>query len=182
MNPEIIITLIILLIASACFAIIKLIGKRNKNIVIQNSARLKNLDELNSKTKFNYISPYYLYSQSCRSKQQLNHFSIKDFFINTIIEKEFFFEHIINSVSYNRNEYIKYLTAATNIPSTVTENFCKSKKISLYCFLKHEQNLFTQRLLAQPTIEVNITCRAYYVSPKGRNHYSKEYIYDFEQL
>ena len=160
-------------------------NKKITQLVKENSVRLKKQNDINQKTKFNTISKTeYTFSQSCNSKRQLDKFSIYDFFI-AVIEKDYnVFMGIYLPVAHNIKTEKQYLKALEEIKTEVTDELCKSLKISKDRFVKREEELFEKNII-KPTKEIRFYLYAYYISPKGQNRYIKEANYtfaDFEKM
>lgn len=155
---------------------------KKKEIVLQNSERIKALMVINSKTNFKTINSSLTYKHSCKSKHQLDNYQIDDFFISVILSDEALFNNIVYIIEYNRKEYDSYIRTISNIKSTATEEYCKNFKIKLDSFLKLEEKLFVASILEKPVLYAYIHCIVSFCSPKGRSYYKKEKTYDFDWI
>lgn len=158
------------------------IHQKNNKTVYAKSKRIQALCALNDTTQFFHFQPYYCNHQSCNSKRQLDHFSMNEYMIALIDENEEFYRHLLFMVSQNIERYDAYVRQADTLKTSATENFCQVFGFSLSKFLKYEERLFRKNLLKKPQTDVIIRCKATYVSPKGRNHYSREQSYNYLAL
>ena len=158
-----------------------IIYNKNKTKVLNNSERIKKLMELNNTIIFFSIDSKYSNCHSCRSKRQLENFSIKDYMISLIISNEEFYVGLLKKIASNRKKYAEYLEKVRSIKTTCTEESCKKIKLSLKKFLKYEKELFEKNILT-PKIDTIIYCEAYYTSPKGRNYYNIYREYNIDEL
>lgn len=155
---------------------------KNKKIVLEKSQRIKTLLALNPSFQFKKIKSNYSYHQSCNSKRQFERFHIDEYLMSLIDSYESHFRTILETISLNRNEYADYLRKINGIKSSATENYCKSFGFTLKKFLRYEERLFNKYKLPKPQTDVFVKCILTYTSPKGRNHYSKEYCYNYIEL
>lgn len=178
---------VILCIGTALIAIIGIgfffgIRQKNNKTVYAKSKRIQALRTLNGTTQFFHFQPSYYNHQSCNSKRQLDHFSMNEYLIALIDENEEFCRHLLFMVSQNIERYDAYMRQADTLKTSATEDFCQAFGFSLSKFLKYEERLFKKNLLKKPQTDVIIQCKATYVSPKGRNHYSREQSYNYLDL
>lgn len=155
---------------------------KKKKLVFEKSERIKSLLLLNKNTYFRTINSLYTYNHSCKSKQQLDNYSIDNFFISIIDSNKTLFNNVISDIEYNRSAYVSYLKSVYRIKSSATEKFCNNLKIKLKTFKKYEKELFEESIIKTPTIYVCVHCIASYVSPKGKRCYNKEMTYELDQI
>lgn len=170
--------LIFLVIIFAIYFIIN----NSKKIVFEKSQRVKTLLDLNKTIHFKTIPSNYSNHLSCTSKHQLDNLSMDDYLISLIDSNETFYRNIIETISFNRDTYDTYITQTKEIPSTVTEEYCRSFRFSLTRFQKCEERVFKKTLLRKPQWDIVVHCKATYTSPQGRNHYWKEEQYSYYEL
>lgn len=155
---------------------------KKKELIFENSERIKSLLSLNKNTYFRTINSLYTYNHSCKSKRQLDNYSIDDFFISIIDSNKALFNKVISDIEYNRSAYVSYLKSVYRIKSSATEAFCNNLKIKLEKFLKYEEKFFEESIIKTPTIYVCVHCIASYISPKGKRYYNKEMTYELDQI
>lgn len=155
---------------------------KTKKIILEKSQRVKTLLDLNKTIHFKTIPSKYSNHLSCNSKRQLDNLSIDDYLISLIDSNEAFYRNIIETISFNRNSYNAYMTQAQDIPSTATEEYCRSFRCSLTRFLMYEERAFKKYLLPKPQLDIEVYCKATYTSPQGRNHYQIEESYSYDEL
>ncbi len=151
-------------------------------VVLQKSERVKQLLELNKTVNFKRIQSRYSNQQSCNSKRQLENLSLDDYLIGLIVSNESFYQNIVESISFNRNNYYNYIRQIESIKTTVTEEFCEGIGFSLKQFIRYENVIFKWKKLKKPQFNVTVHCKLTYTSPQGRNYYWKEESYDFDDL
>lgn len=182
MDTSVIITGVIIFLIIFIGAILLSINLRNIEIVKENSERLRELSETNSKFNFNVLKPRLTFCHECNSKRQLDNFSLDDFFISLINSKPDFFSNIIEKLTYNITSYKTYVQRIKTISSTATEELAVSLGLKLKQFQKYEDYLFQKTILSAPQTDIDIIFEATYTSPQGRNHYYTQELYNYSDL
>ena len=180
--------------------IIAAVSNRNKNIVIENSERLKKLDELNAKTKFKELESQYSNEHQCVSRAEFNRLTeapitvgeapnsirnattLDTFLFILIDENADYYDKLIQAAEKNKEGYQRYLRRAKRIVSTVDETVCKKFKISTEKFKKIEEKLFEKKILPEPICEISLKCCVYYITPKRRDEISSTEIFSHKQV
>lgn len=153
---------------------------KNKKLVMQNSTRIRELKEINAVTKYSTLVSDYYESYRSKSKNQFDKFDLYSYMIDCISERENFYNSIISCVEFNRNQYSKYKNIISKIDATV-DDCIKKLKIKKEIFLKYEEQIFNN-LIQKPILDTTVHCCVYYSSPKGRNHYNREYKCNYISL
>lgn len=144
----------------------KLHAKSVEKKIIEESARLKSLNELNLKYDFFDIKKTYKYTISCKSKQQFDRFNSEEYF-KIILKENPALITLSSLAAKNKNKYQKYSEDFSELPETMyTKDF----------WVQTEKSLLEKNKL-KPVTEFNVILQWTYVSPKGRNHYSKRFEY-----
>lgn len=107
---------------------------------------------------------------------------MNNYFVSLVESKEFLYREWLSDISFNKKTYVSYVKQTEMIGSYATEELCKSINFNLKKFLKYENHLFNQNILPQPIVDLHIICKISYTSPKGRNSYCKEQIYNCSDL
>lgn len=184
--PKVLVALIISLSVAIVlfipFLILLIIPRRNRAIVLKNSERLKKLVELNEQTEYRkYLNSDFYEIHTCKSKGQYDRFNLQNFAIECINLNRFHYEKLIREVEISKELFSKYDSIAKNIISTISEEECKRLKITKKVFLKYEEKLFREHYNA-PLQDINVHFMSRYTSPKGRNSYKRDDIYDCASL
>ena len=174
--------MIVLVMLTIALTIWLLIDHKNKKVILAKSQRVSSLLALNQTIHFETIQSRYSNHQTCNSKRQLDHLSMDEYLIALIDSNESFYRNIISTISSNISKYNNYIRQAEGIKSSATEEFCNSFGFTLTKFLKYEERVFKNKTLRKPQDDVVVHCKATYTSPQGRNHYSKEQSYHYNEL
>ncbi|MCH5164927.1 MAG: HNH endonuclease [Clostridiales bacterium] len=171
--------LIAAVIALVCCAIIY---KKHLKIVKENSEYYAEVLKLNGSYEFySNFSSVYKYHETCASKRKLENLSLVDVLLSRIDCNFTFYEYLISQVKKNRKNYESYYEKYKCLCSTITEDKIKGLKIKLSAFLKIERGLCEKSKLT-PQLSTSVYIRASYTSPKGRNSYSKERTFTYDEL
>ena len=155
---------------------------KKQKIVQTKSQRVNDLLNLNKTIEFKKIpSRYFTHHFYCNSKRRLENISLNDCLLSFIDENETL-RSVIKSISFNQKVYNNYLIKREAIKSSVTEEYCNSFGFTLTRFLEYEERVFKKKTLDEPSSRVVVHCIASYTSPRGRNHYCKQYKYSYHEL
>lgn len=179
MSEEKVLFLFFAIIMGALVMIWLIIDTKNISVVLKNSERIRALNELNKSTAFNVIQLEYQYHQVCNSKRQFDSFLMDDYLIGLIDSNEEYYRNIVQSISSNIKGYSVYLEKVNAILMTEIESHCCLSGLSTKQFVKYEKRIFKSKIMREPQMNITIICKATYISPKGRNQYSKEQIYNY---
>ena len=158
------------------------LNQRNKKIVLNNSEKIKKLIELNKTINFVKTQSYYSNHYVCNSKRQLDNLSMTNYLITLISENSSSYEKNILTIENNIRKYNEYMDNVRKIKSTITENYCKSIKINYSIFIDYENRLYNKYILCKPKTDLTIYCKATYTSPKGRNCYKKDRLFNYDEV
>lgn len=174
--PIIIIGLVI------AFIVWRVTTHKNNKIVLEHSQRIKALLDLNETIHYRSVKSHYPLEISCQTKRQFDLLDFDEYLISEISQHEIHYRSILESVSFNHDEYWRYVNEVQEIASTATEEYCQSFGFSLTKFQKYEERLFKRKQLRKPQLNVVMICKATYTSPQSRNHYSKSTRYEYYNL
>ena len=150
------------------------IKHRYREIVQSTSALLRSLITLNHQYNFsNDIRRQYKRERLFESKSQYDHYNCEDLFDCVVFQEYNTLCHDAKKIQENRCKYEKYLRQIGSLHSTVTPEFAAQLQIPFNTYRAIEDELFRQHQL-MPTINGEIICIARYISPQGRNQYSKQ--------
>ena len=173
MTTEIIIIslCLIVIIVAIIAAIIKVHKKHVTKNINANSIRLKALNEINQKFHFQSLISEYAYSYTCKNKGQYDIFK-PDSYLKIIISENPSIPNAYERAEDNKLVYEHYGTELNKIPKT---EYCKK------LWIKTENTLFEAAAL-HPITSFSIKIFWQYSSPKGRNYYSDQHIYQFDEI
>ena len=174
--------LIIISVIILSVIVFLIIDYRNKKIVLKNSERIQILIKYNRMIRYTKLEHSYLNHQECKSKRQLDTFSINDYFMDLIDFNEKFFRSVVDALESNICRYNDYITNVNQIKSTITEDFCKRIGLKYATFIKYEDRIFEKNKLPNPQMDVIIYCKASYTSPTGKNYYWKAESYRLNDI
>ena len=185
-NYEFILTLVALSVALSIIifpiVISRSIDNKKRKIVKENSQRVNQLILLNNTIRFKAIDSCYPFHHQCNSKRQFESFSINDYMISLANSDSYFFLDIINSANHNKDLYSFYISQASLIKSSATDENCNKLGFKLEKFLFYEEQIFNKELLSKPITDVIFLCEVSFTSPQGRNHYSRKASYNCYQM
>lgn len=177
---SIIISLIILGIAIIVLCVT--ISKKRNQIVKDNSEMLQKLKSLNAKTHFyDNIQPSYDVEYNFETKRKYDNTSVKSFFYSEVASNLNWYKSLIKIVNTNRNLYHDYIVEYNSLKSTATPENVKPLKISYKSFISREQKIYQNNRL-HVINDISFYCKLSYISPQGRNHYSKDEVYNIDYL
>ncbi len=170
---------VLLIIVFIALLLRYIIAKKYENEVIKHSKRYNKLQEINKiySNKFCDLAPENIYNKKMNNKNQFDLFNYDKFFMNTIKQEKEFYVKALNKANNNKNFFQDYINEINSIaPDTEIEN---KRFKSLYT--KIENKLFDKEKLS-PVTSIKMTCNLSYTSPKGRNHYKKDFHYDADDI
>lgn len=179
---EIIISVIVgLLILFTTIFIIE-INKKHEKIVILNSDKYNQLILINEKYEFcKNNKDCYEFNLKCNSKRQFDKLNLYEMLKSEIEGNLFLIRDAIISIENNKKMLELYNKEISNIKSTITQEKSKALKINYQTFITIEERLFNSNIL-KPKTMFEIRCCAYYISPHGRNRYSKENKFNYNHV
>ena len=146
------------------------------------SERYNSILELNQRYQFNrHVRPNYECCASVKSKAQFDRFSFDAFLEKKIDDQLRIFENVVNGVEENRRKYHWYKNELTALPNGRSYNQESVVEVSDQTFKQIEERLCSQLILT-PVIDTQVLCRVSYHSPLGRNSYSNEKVFSYEQI
>ncbi len=147
--------------------------------VKETSQRFHDICELNSNFHFNSISTYYFNTIELKSKPQYDRFNFENHFINLVMEQEDQITNYAVKVCENRILKEKYDEKLNSISNYTTHATVKSLHLNWEKYNEIEKSL-VDSLILRPVTDFYIKCTITYRSPQGRNFYStdKDYTYD----
>lgn len=169
-----------------CLLITILIVSHNKKVKIvkNNSELLNSLKQLNEQYKkifkFDLQLEFY-HNHRCEKKYNYDRLSVKNAFYLEIKENYDYYCSLAKDLIKNRENIPLYKDKYLNLKSTITEEQTKVLKINYKSFIKIENKLYKKNRLFIP-YNIRFECIVSYISPAGRNHYSKSDIFNFEAL
>lgn len=138
----------------------------------QYSTRLNALRELNSRYDFNRVETQYTYNIGVNTKAKYDGFNFKNYLFTLISEDKEFFETLFSSIKSNRVKYTQYLAEVRSIPADSIRRDAKKCGFSEKRYRKLERK-FLEREKKRAQQDTEIRCCVHYISPQGRNSYSK---------
>ncbi len=167
---SIIIITIIIIVAIIIFSKYRIYVKIKKN-----SEAFINLINLNTRYKMINIDPIiYKYNKICKTKAIYDRLTEVDAFIIDIEDKYDYYNNIKEEIIKYKNLFNSYIYEFSKIYIPTSKDKIKSLGINEDKFYKIEKKLIKDNTIIWMGITFNL--RLYYASPKGRNHYSKNYI------
>ncbi len=172
--------ILVVVIVSLILVIRLLVKKRNEeclNIVIETSERYKALEAQNSTYDFHEnLRPSYLRRWTVNSKQQLDRFNFEQRFTDEIANNLGMYKNQLLQVTENFALNRKYQNDLKHLPEFATpeSEFVSGMRFRKYS--KIEEKVCTDAIL-EPVIDIRYACSVTYTSPKGRNHYKREYLF-----
>ena len=155
---------------------------KTEKLVLEKSKQLQTLLILNQSIQFKKINRL-AYSEHfpCHSKRSLERLSLDDCLMS-LMGSNIMLRNTIIDIEFNKKEYQRYIVQTDQITSSATEEYCSSFGFTLDKFSKYETRLFKRKLLREPKYNLGVRCVATYTSPQGRNRYSKEHIYRYDEI
>ena len=152
------------------------------NIVHTTSERYQNILALNCKYDFYEIQPYYYFYKSLNSKAQLDGFDYDSFFEEKIQEERLKIEVLVGQVEENSKLFRRYNEEIQDWVAPLKEaEYTKTLKVPFEKYHEYEELLVNNELL-KPITTIAFVCQAMYVSPKGKNSYSRKKTYTLSDM
>lgn len=163
------------------FIIIKYVIDINR--VKKNSCRYKILQKNNEifQSRFSPGISLTILRADVKSKAQYDKFDFEKFFVIKISENIIQWEKKISIIENNISLYNEYMDIIKRIPTNKTSEDAKRCKLSHKKFIYYEERILKEaQLIPAMDFESSIICQ--YVSPKGRNHYTKTRTYHIQDI
>ncbi len=148
------------------------------------SKRLQALSRLNYNAlqKIQNLDQVYEYSQYCDTLSEYKKYEYTDSFMKETIQFEYSkFSERIQRAKQNQEVYSNYLKAFNNLPYTDKDTI-QRYNIPEKAYYFFEQQLCSEKKLAEPTSSFICKVEVLYISPKGRNQNRYEASYSFDQI
>ncbi|MCM1334688.1 MAG: HNH endonuclease [Bacteroides sp.] len=180
-NSHIEIIFVVLIVVLAAWAIWFVRNEQKKKALLELSTLLKKLSELNSKYRFHFnLRESYEYQKSLPTKPKFDRYEVLEFFDECLLNGTGLLE-ISNAFLENRKLYREYSNEIKELKSEITEEQAKKLHLSYKKCQKIEQKLFLKQI-RHPLLNCVIVFVVSYVSPQGRNHYSKSAKYPIDDV
>lgn len=175
-NARIEVVLITLAAVLVAWIIWRAREEQKKKALLESSALLKKLSALNAEYPFHFnLQGRYEYRKNLPTKPKFDRYEVADFFDECLLNDSGLLK-ISDAFLENRKLYEEYSDKLKELKSEITEEQAKKLHLSYKKCQKIEQELFLKQIL-RPFLDCEIVCVALYVSPKGRNRYSKSARY-----
>ncbi|MCM1130583.1 MAG: HNH endonuclease [Roseburia sp.] len=166
----IIILIIIFIIFSISILFVRhLLNKKYKNFVLQNSLRLKEAKEINSKYKFHSIANLNQ-NHTYDNENFYNEISCKDYLIYQLQFIEVSLKEVIEKINKNKKDYTNYITEIRAIKN-LKEFQIPTNKFNLEKLINYEEKMLKNMIRSKPIIQLRLK-----VSLSRSNIYG--YIYE----
>ena len=153
-----------------------------KAYVEQNSSMYKKLKELNENYIFDReLCKNHFYHEYLNSKRQLDNFNYKKWIDQKMNRDTEFFDNFEEIYKYNVNKYNKYSSEYILLKNFKKEIDIEDLDLEYEIFNYIEQEIYNenkQSKIIKPSISLEIS----YTSPSGRNHYSDNHTYTYDDL
>ena len=156
-------------------------GEKIDGQILLCSRKIKALDEINQKTKFNEVQSRFLLRRHYDNKSNYNRVEPQYLMTAEIRENIEKYTDIIRSIQENRRMRGEYLKEIDAINCTVTEAECEPLKISVDEFVRRENKLFNRRIL-QTIVDCEFKVVMTYSSPKGKVNLSKSSVFHLDEM
>ena len=173
--------LISVIIIAALYLIYYLWNKRQNDVVLSSSERIKNLISLNNSTQFNKIQSnfkIYKYYDNKSNYTKIEPAFVMSAYLRENIEQ---FSEYILLLKDNRAKNIEYKKKVKEIQESEYPVDYKLLKIPKKVFCKLESKLFENAIL-RPVIDCEFYVLMSYSSPKGKVNLYKDAKFNFEDL
>ena len=146
-----------------------------RNEVLYTSEKYKKLKEITERFNFHKdIRQTYYYSINVNSKPKFDRFNYDLFFKENIYNQLNMIDKLIPKVKYNKEKYYEYQNIFNSIYSSDSDSDNKD-------FIYMEKTMLLECRNAV-VVSPDFICSVSYTSPQGRNSYSSQKIYNFEDL
>jgi len=152
------------------------------NTVKKSSKVLSDIEAINNKIKYKNIKKVYLYSYTCISRAEFNHFELDNYFIEIIGDNKSHFQNLIKAVECNKKEAIKYKKLLGKIDFTKSKEIARTVKIPFRIYQRIERICYQEKILSNMVTDIEIVCRKEYTTPTGRTHTWIDETYNYKQL
>lgn len=149
--------------------------------VEKSSRRLCALREMNAKCCWNdNVESEYCQSIYLKSKSQFDQLDFDKYMKNHIYAHIVQYDDLTCLIEHNRKQMRWYNGELNKLPDYATRKEARRNKVPYSAYRKYEERICAKNTQC-PVISPCFVCKAYYVSPKGRNEYIKEKKYTYEQ-
>jgi 5-methylcytosine-specific restriction endonuclease McrA len=183
-NAESVAVVVLALVTLAAVAIPVAVSSKRRRVVIENSAALAGLLQLNQsyQGRLSYPGPIaFNWEDRVSSKAKLDRYDLRKFFFERLamLEEEI---HLMIAVQVKDvSVYAEYQNARQEVGSAQLGR-STTEKLNPEAFARIERKLFIKRALNQPACVAHVRCTVRYTSPQGKNSYVRWQDWDFEQL
>ena len=160
------------------------VQSRRKRLVVESSGALASLDVLNSRSRPNiqtFPAIRMSFPISVNSKAKFDRFDLIGYMSDSIIDRDDFFAAEVNLRVQQAQSFASYhhdfeLLAYQLLGTSSHPDLERDRYIRL------ERRIFDGRKLRAPEAKAHIVSSVSYRSPKGQNAYSRQLVWNFEQL
>lgn len=155
----------------------------NISKVKKNSSRYKILQKTNERFQSRFlpgINPVG-FRKDVKSKAQYDKFDFDKHLILMMSENIIQWEKWISVIENNNRFYNEYMDIVKSIPTNKISEDAKRCKLSVKSFMNYEENILKKAQLI-PALNMDSYIACLYVSPKGRNRYTKTHTYQFQDI
>lgn len=145
------------------------------------SSHLKKLRKLNDKYSFFKIQRTHTYHFTLETKAKYDNFDPKRHMQDLIYENMDQYQELISQVRENRIRYGEYIEELEDHPEKAIRRDARLCGLSVKKYRKVEDRLL-EKEQQTPRTSTSASCIVSYTSPQGRNHYEKEYDFDYDEV
>ena len=161
-----------------------LVARKRRRIVLECSAALIKLIELNNQHRA--VQPYppridYHWADQVNSKAKFDRYDLSKFLREQLALAEAVIDRRTREQTSAVEIYANYRNAYAGIEQTDL-GISGSPDVRPDVFNKIERKLFARYKLPEPQLDARVRCSVSYTSPKGRNSYSSSYVWNFPGL
>lgn len=159
-----------------------IISKYCQKIVARTSKRCHDLNELNTHSDFHLdLQNQYIVEKDLKTKAQFDRFNYDNQFNQYIQQRIEYIKDIIEKAHTNAQLLEKYKCELKEIAPNTTKEEARKNRVPYIIYKLFEEKLVQKNILS-PVTEPDFLYQIEYTSPKGRNYYSDEERYSFQQL
>lgn len=144
--------------------------------VKETSLRYKAISALNDRTAFADIQPEYIHWEALRSKSQFDRYDFDKHLQTVLVENIDHYTAVLNDAAKNEKALRYYDASLSEVPDLMPVSAVHEYHLPFLLYRPIERTI-CQNLIREPVTEPEITIRASYRSPKGRNYYQEGWTY-----